>query len=114
MHVERRGEFPPPRAVDIEIERGGGENPSSRRGCRDREGRASSCHGYQEQGEEGRTLPSSRRGCQDRERRRGKTPPHAVVVEIERGESPRTVDIKNKERRREFSHSSCRGCRDRS
>src|SRR6267154_6017927 len=65
------------------IRRGGGV-VGSRRGCR-------------EQGEEGRVLPSSRHGCQDRERRRGETPPHAVAVEIERGEPPHAVDIKNKE-----------------
>src|SRR6267154_2685338 len=34
-----------------------GKNPSSRCGCRDREGRVSSHRGYQEQGEEERVLP---------------------------------------------------------
>src|SRR6266550_1990215 len=66
---ERRGEFSPPRAMNVEIKRGGGENPllMSRCGCRERERRgdtsSSSRRGCGEQGEEGRILPSSRRGC---------------------------------------------------
>src|SRR6267154_687225 len=52
--------------------------------------------------EEGRT-PSLCHGCRDREGRGEFPPPHAVDIEIERGEPPHTVDIKNKDWRGEFS-----------
>src|SRR6267154_772693 len=79
--TRRRGElFSPPRAADVEIERGG-ENPlltpwmsRTRRG-----GESSPLLAPWMSRSREEEFPSLRRGCRKREMRRGLIPPHTVV-----------------------------------
>src|SRR6267154_1176010 len=71
---KRRGNSPP-RAVDVENEREGGEKRVL-------------MPGMSKTRKEEEIIPSSRRGCRERERRKGLSPPRAVEVGKGGGDNP--------------------------